>query len=231
METNKIFSSNVAFKGWSTWSDWSDCDDNGERLRTRKCLKTNPDVDECQGNERDTRACNPIMSNGSYKMKLKTFHRIRNLTDFFSNFAEVIQTAGNTSIYLLLFLIVMLACSNVLIYLHMKKRHAPRDIKSIGSPCFDSFPNQYSSLPTKEDRPKIKRHSSFSSNGLNGSNTNGKLLSNGHGTLTKTNNVTGCHTPKVLAKSFVEIDTATIKRNSHALNNSRPLRTIEDDKF
>lgn len=132
---------------------------------------------------------------------------------------------------MLLFLIVLLACSNVLIYLHMKKRHAPRDIETIGSPYFDSFPNQYSSLPTKEDRPKIKRHSSFSTNGLAGNNAAAKLLTNGHGTLTKTNNVTGCHTPKVLSKSFVEVDTATIKRNSHALNNSRPLRAMEDDKF
>lgn len=111
----------------------------------------------------------------------------------------------------------------------MKKRTLPRDIKNIGSPCFDSYPNQYSSLPTKEDRPKIKRHSSFNANGMNGNNASTKLLSNG--TLTKTNNVTGHHTPKVLSKSFVEIDTATIKRNSHGLNNTRPLRTIEDDKF
>lgn len=108
----------------------------------------------------------------------------------------------------------------------MKKQNSPRDIKNIGSPCFDSYPNQYSSLPTKEDRPKVKRQSSFA---LVGANT--KLLSNGHGTLTKTNNMSGHHTPKVLSKSFVEVDTATIKRNSHGLNNARPLRTIDDDKF
>lgn len=112
----------------------------------------------------------------------------------------------------------------------MKNRTLPRDIKNIGSPCFDSFPNQYSSLPTKDDRPKVKRQSSFSTaNGSNGAST--KLLSNGHTTLTKSNNVTGHHTPKVLSKSFVEIDTATIKRNSHGLNNIRPIRSIEDDKF
>lgn len=111
----------------------------------------------------------------------------------------------------------------------MKKRTSPRDIKNIGSPCFDSFPNQYSSLPTKEDRPKVKRQSSFNSN-ANGT-VNTKLLSNGHGTLTKTTNMNGHQTPKVLSKSFVENDTATIKRNSHGLNNTRPLRSIEDDKF
>lgn len=112
----------------------------------------------------------------------------------------------------------------------MKRRIAmPRDIKAMGSPCYDSFPNQYSSLPTKDDRPKVKRQSSFSA--ANGGSATIKLLSNGNGTLTKANNVNNHHTPKVLAKSFVENDTATIKRNSHAMNNIRPLRSIEDDKF
>lgn len=143
------------------------------------------------------------------------------------NFTEV--STGSTSVYMLVFVIVLLSCSNFFIFMYMKKRPIPaREMKNIGSPCFDSFPNQYSSLPTKEDRPKVKRQSSFS--GINGTNT--RLLSNGHGTLTKTNNVSGHQTPKVLSKSFVEVDTATIKRNSHGLNNARPIRSaIDDDKF
>lgn len=91
----------------------------------------------------------------------------------------------------------------------------------MGSPCFDSYPNQYSSLPTKEDRPKVKRQSSFG--GTNGSNI--KIMSS---TVTKSNNVSSHHTPKVLSKGFIEIDTATIKRNSHGLNNLRSMRSIED---
>lgn len=151
-------------------------------------------------------------------------------------FTEIVATAGmsNVSTYCLLIFIVLLACSNCFIYIYMKRRISiPRDIKNIGSPCFDSYPNQYSSLPTKEERPKVKRQSSFSATVANGSaGPTAKLLSNGHGTLTKTNNVSGHHTPKVLSKSFVEIDTATIKRNSHALNNIRsPLRSIDDDKY
>lgn len=120
----------------------------------------------------------------------------------------------------------------------MKRQTLQRDIKNIGSPCFDSFPNQYSSLPTKDERPKVKRQSSFNGTNAGGGTSSGgnnsaaaKLLSNGHGTLTKANNVTsGHHTPKALAKSFSE-DTATLKRNSHALNNIRPIRSIDDDKF
>lgn len=108
----------------------------------------------------------------------------------------------------------------------MKKRFiTPKDIKTIGSPCFDSYPNQYSSLPTKEERPRVKRQSSF--NAMNGANS--KLLTSGQGTLTK-NNVSN-HTPKVLSKCFVDIDTATIKRNQHGLNNMRTMRSIDDDKF
>lgn len=108
----------------------------------------------------------------------------------------------------------------------MKKKYGPSKgmNKKIGSPCFDSYSNQYSSLPTKEGRPKVKRQPSFSGNNT----SNIKLISS---TLTKTNNVSGHHTPKVLSKGFIEIDTATMKRNSNGLNNVRSLRSIEDDKF
>lgn len=110
----------------------------------------------------------------------------------------------------------------------MKKKYSSiQHLKNIGSPCYDSYPNQYSSLPPKEERPKVKRHSSFS--GIAGPNT--KLLSNAHVSFAKSNNVSGHHTPKVLSKCFIENDTATIKRNSHGLNNSRPVRSIDEDKF
>lgn len=49
----------IALKGWSSWSEWSPCNDDGERIRYRKCVTTNPGVDECQGNERDIRSCIP----------------------------------------------------------------------------------------------------------------------------------------------------------------------------
>lgn len=216
--------------GWSSWSAWSECNEDAERIRYRKCLKTNPESHECQGNESDIRVCNAGNDNGKIKE-----HKYLQYNHFNQNLiflSEVVQTAGvsSASTYLMLAFIVLLACSNVFIYMFMKRRIAmPRDIKAMGSPCFDSFPNQYSSLPTKDDRPKVKRQSSFSA--TNGGSATIKLLSNGNGTLTKSNNVNTHHTPKVLAKSFVENDTATIKRNSHALNNIRPLRSIEDDKF
>lgn len=132
------------------------------------------------------------------------------------------------STYTLFLFLVLLTGSNCFIYVYMKKRYGhKREIKNIGSPCFDSFPNQYSSLPTKEDLPKMKEQSSFG--GSSGSNV--RLLSNGQVTLTKSNNVNGHHTPKALSNCFAEIDTATIKRNSHGLNNMRPPRIVEDDKF
>lgn len=139
---------------------------------------------------------------------------------------------GGAYTYILLLMIVVLCCSNGFLYIYMKRQNGPtRDIKNMGSPCYDSYPNQYSSLPTKEDRPKVKRQSSFCAVTLNSNGAQTKLLANGHGTLTKTNNMSGHHVPKVLSKSFVEVDTATIKRNSHGLNNARPLRTLDDDKF
>lgn len=172
-------------------------------------MKTDPSAKECQGNEREVRICNaPVQSAG----------------------------IGTGAIVGACFMAVVLAAavSAFVMYTFMKRRLVPRDIKSIGSPCFDSFPNQYSSLPTKDDRPKVKRQTSFNSGGGGstsvGNGASAKLLANG--TLTKSNNVTGCQTPKVLAKgNFGDVDTATIKRNSHALNNVRPIRTVEDDKF
>lgn len=56
----------TAFLGWSPWSDWSKCNEDGERIRYRKCLRTDPDQMECQGNERDIRGCRPEMANGNF---------------------------------------------------------------------------------------------------------------------------------------------------------------------
>lgn len=63
---NSLNFSNIAFNGWSAWSEWSSCNEDGERIRHRKCLTTNPDINECQGNERDVRSCIPETSNGEY---------------------------------------------------------------------------------------------------------------------------------------------------------------------
>lgn len=121
---------------------------------------------------------------------------------------------------------MLLLCSNIFIYFYMKKQYAStQEMKKIGSPCFDSFPNQYSSLPTRENKPNVKRQSSFNST----SGVSSKLLPNSHGTLSKSNNISGHHTPKVLSKCFVEFDTVSVKRNGPS--NIRTMRTIDDDKF
>lgn len=75
----------------------------------------------------------------------------------------------------------------------MKKRCSQTpEIKNIGSPCYDSYPNQYSILPTKDNGPKVRRQSSFS--GMNGTTAR----SSHPNTLTKKMN--NLHTPKVLSK-------------------------------
>lgn len=155
-----------------------------------------------------------------------TSHNIT-LSFFISNILDL-AVAGNMPTYLMLLCILLLFCSNIFIFVYMKKRYSlPPDIKKIGSPCFDAYPNQYSSLPTKEDRPKVKRQTSF--NGV--SSMNSKLLQNSHGTLSKSNNVNSHHTPKVLSKCFVELDSTPMRRNSNGPNNLRQMRTVEDDKF
>uniref|UniRef100_A0A6B2EKI6 Putative semaphorin n=1 Tax=Phlebotomus kandelakii TaxID=1109342 RepID=A0A6B2EKI6_9DIPT len=196
------------FLGWSQWSEWSECNSDGERTRTRKCLTTNPTSKECQGEERDIRPCPaPAAAN----------------TD----------SASIGMVGLFLILIPTLGIFCMITYFVTRARYTrqpPLGIKNIpGSPCYDTYPNQYSSLPTKdypEPRHKPKRQSSFNSHGSSTS----KNIPNGHGTLTKSNNMMGNHTPKVLSKSFDQ-DTATIKRNSHSLNNVRPpTRSINDEE-
>lgn len=113
---------------------------------------------------------------------------------------------------------------------------------------YDSYPNQYSSLPTKDVsfliskskslyililiyfsllqiydvRPKVKRQSSFN---MCSSPTSKNFKT---GTLNR-NNIAHNHTPKVLAKTYNDCETGTLKRNSNALNNYRS--NIDDEKF
>lgn len=76
---------------------------------------------------------------------------------------------------------------------------------------------------------KMKRQSSITDRDYN----QPRVLANG--TLTKSNNVTGshCNTPKVLSNKNFDYETATIKRNSHGLNNHRPIipHPTDADKF
>lgn len=66
---------------------------------------------------------------------------------------------------------------------------------------------------------KPRRQSSF----------NGGTKYNGNGTLPKSINVS-CNTPKILAKTYNETDTATIKRNSH-LNNAKMRLKDDEEKY
>lgn len=107
-------------------------------------------------------------------------------------------------------------------YLVEKRIHKLRTIQ--GSPHYiGAYPNQYSSLPTKDyvENNKPKRQSSFNS----GSAGNSKVP---NGTLTKSNNMMNQNTPKIL-KYQNDTDMSTLKRNS-ALNNNMRLKQIEDDK-
>lgn len=54
----------AAFLGWSSWSEWTECNEDEEKVRYRKCLTTDPDTRECQGNEKETRNCVHAMANG-----------------------------------------------------------------------------------------------------------------------------------------------------------------------
>lgn len=196
-----IYLFHSAMLGWSEWSEWSSCNSDNERTRFRQCVVRVPGPKECLGNEREVRICNPGLE------------------------AEKIVATGSLGVHWIISMMVAFGifCSVLAIfvtkYLVEKRINRLRTIQ--GSPHYGAYPNQYSSLPTKDyvdNKPK-RQHS------FNGGTAGNSKIPNG--TLTKSNNMMNHNTPKIL-KYQNDTDMSTLKRNS-ALNNMR-LKQIEDDK-
>ncbi|XP_058985154.1 semaphorin-5A isoform X1 [Musca domestica] len=218
------------FVGWSTWSEWSDCTKDGIRFRHRKCLVDTPNETECRGEEFEKTACVPGECEGT-------------------------QMASTSTVVTIISVVILLYATTIFMTFWMTRRHyrPPAPILKNNTPSptsYDSYPNQYSSLPTKDVsfsrisfffflepelilnfvsflqiydvRPKVKRQSSFN---MCSSPTSKNFNA---GTLNR-NNINHNHTPKVLAKSFNDCETGTLKRTSNALNNYRS--NIDDEKF
>ncbi|XP_032574245.1 semaphorin-5A [Drosophila sechellia] len=191
------------FLGWSAWSEWSSCSSDGIRLRHRRCLVEQPGSMECRGAEFEKTACVP-------------------------NECEETQTASTATLPIVIFvgLLFTVACC-LATYRFTKKRFMISAEEALNkttttTASFDTYPNQYSSLPTKDyydQRPK--RQSSFR---MPAKTSN---LGNGNGTLNR-NNMHQNNTPKVLAKNYIDCESGTMKRQS-ALNNCRS--NIDDEKF
>ncbi|XP_052863441.1 semaphorin-5A [Anopheles cruzii] len=213
-----------SFLGWGEWSEWSVCNADNEKVRTRICLQPHSVSSTgeltCLGSDREIRACGNIQSinvGGPQPPVARA-------------------SAGSFMIIAIVILATAFVCCPITWFATMQytKRKA-KGLKAIqGSPCYGSYPNQYSSLPTKDytdGSHKPKRQSSFKGPRNDAS---GSKLSNGTGTLVKSINVNGGaignNTPKILVKSFNESDTATIKRNSHGPNNIRHARQLEMDE-
>lgn len=194
----------LALLGWSEWSTWTECNEDNERTRTRQCLVMKPNPKECLGNEREVRICLDGLET-----------------------PPIVSASLEIQWIALIMIIFGLLCAGIAVmmtkYVFERKSNRLRRIQ--GSPHFiGAYPNQYSSLPTKDyvENNKPKRTSSFNSGSA------GHHSKNTNGTLTKANNNTlNQNTPKIL-KYQNEIDMTTLKRNS-ALNNLR-LKQIEDDK-
>jgi semaphorin 5 len=202
--SNALFSllRRLALLGWSEWSEWSTCNEDNERTRVRQCTKRNPGPKECLGNEREVRICN------------------------LSGEPERQVAAASLAVHWIFIIMigfgVFCAASAMLATKFLVERRINRLRTIQGSPHYGAYPNQYSSLPTKDygENNKPKRQPSFNG-GVAGSS---KVV---NGTLTKSNNILNQNTPKIL-KYQNDTDMSTLKRNS-ALNNMR-LKQIEDDK-
>ncbi|TMW52624.1 hypothetical protein DOY81_002278 [Sarcophaga bullata] len=193
------------FIGWSSWSEWSDCTKDGIRFRHRKCLVEEPSVTECRGEEFEKTACVPGECEGT-------------------------QMASTSTLISIISIVILLYVMTIFMTFWITRRRymptVPLMKNNTPSPTsYDSYPNQYSSLPTKDIydvRPKVKRQSSFN---MCSSPTSKNFNT---GTLNR-NNIAHNHTPKVLAKTYNDCETGTLKRNSNALNNYRS--NIDDEKF
>lgn len=142
-----------SFLGWSSWSDWSDCNVDNERTRYRQCLETKPGPNDCLGNEKEVRICNIPQANGKFiRFNL-------NVSQFTNNSHLILEleapiVTGSLSIpwIVLVVLCFGLLCAGIAIFLtkYIIEKKA-KGVKAIqGSPCYGAYPNQYSSLPTKD---------------------------------------------------------------------------------
>ncbi|XP_022218068.2 semaphorin-5A isoform X1 [Drosophila obscura] len=191
------------FLGWSAWSEWSTCSSDGIRLRHRRCLVEQPTSVECRGAEFEKTACMP-------------------------NECGEVQTASSATLPIVIGVCVLVTVACCLAtYRFTKQRFLLSAEEALNkttttTASFDTYPNQYSSLPTKDQyydqRPK--RQSSF--------RMPAKTSNVGNGTLNRNHNMHHNNTPKVLAKTYNDCETGTLKRQS-ALNNCRT--NIDDEKF
>ncbi|XP_060654439.1 semaphorin-5B isoform X1 [Drosophila nasuta] len=190
------------FLGWSKWSEWSACSTDGIRLRHRRCEVEQPSGLECRGAEFEKTACVP-------------------------GECDEVQTGSSATLPVVICVLLLFTAGCCLVTYHLTRRRFLLSVEealnktTTTTASFDTYPNQYSSLPTKdyyEQRPK--RQSSF--------RMPAKTSNIGNGTLNR-NNMHHNNTPKVLAKTYNDCETGTLKRQS-ALNNCRQ-QNIDDEKF
>ncbi|XP_030569728.1 semaphorin-5A isoform X2 [Drosophila novamexicana] len=196
------------FLGWSEWSEWSSCSSDGIRLRHRRCLVEQPAAAECRGAEFEKTACVP-------------------------GECEELQSASSATLPIVIGCFMLLTAACCLATYHFTRRRCLQNVEealnktTTTTASFDSYPNQYSSLPTKDyydQRPK--RQSSFRMPAKTSNLSVGGGVGGG-GTLNR-NNMHHNNTPKVLAKTYNDCETGTLKRQS-ALNNCRT--NMDDEKF
>lgn len=166
------------------------------------------------------------------------------------------QVASTATLGSIIAVVILLYALTIFMTFWLTRRHfmPPVALLKNNTPSpvnYDSYSNQYSSLPTKDVknifidfrthehnllivlyssillkiydvRPKVKRQSSFNM-------CSSPTSKNFNATTLNRNNINHNHTPKVLAKTYNDCESGTLKRNSHALNNYRS--NLDDEKF
>lgn len=138
------------FLGWSSWNEWSACSNDGIRLRHRRCLVEQPGPHECRGAEFEKTACVPGDCDG------KSTHAPHLTYVFNIHCLAELQSASSATVPIVICCCMLLTVACCLVTFHFTKRRYLQNIEetlnktTTTTASFDTYPNQYSSLPTKD---------------------------------------------------------------------------------
>lgn len=140
------------FLGWSEWSEWSSCSSDGIRLRHRRCLVEQPAAAECRGAEFEKTACVPGECEGKLHTSTNIWMGFINAPDF----SAELQSASSATLPIVIGCFMLLTAACCLATYHFTRRRCLQNVEealnktTTTTASFDSYPNQYSSLPTKD---------------------------------------------------------------------------------
>lgn len=140
------------FLGWSSWSEWSTCSSDGIRVRHRRCEVEQPTGLECRGAEFEKTACVPGECDGTLCLEQLYWQCYPESVCFLSE----VRGASSATLATVICLMLLITVACCLAIFHFTRRRFLLSAEealnktTTTTASFDTYPNQYSSLPTKD---------------------------------------------------------------------------------